>query len=72
MAVFDFDIAVKTWRKRLGMTTREFADFVGLSQNTIFNIENGRVSPYLYTVSLIAEKLGVSLDELFLIDDKEI
>ena len=46
------------------MNAKEFADFVGTSENTIYNYENGRCMPQLYTAMLIAEKLGTSLDGL--------
>ena len=59
-----FSTAITRWRKRLGMNAQEFADFVGTSENTIYNYENGRCMPHLYTAMLIAEKLGVTLDGL--------
>ena len=59
-----FSTAIARWRKRLGMTAQEFADFVGISKNTIHNYENGRCMPQLYTAMLIAERLGTSLDGL--------
>ena len=59
-----FSTAITRWRKRLGMSPQEFADFVGTSENTIYNYERGRCMPQLYTAMLIAEKLGTSLDDL--------
>ena len=59
-----FAAAIIRWRKRLNMNAREFAEFVGTSENTIYNYENGRCMPQLYTAMLIAEKLGTSLDGL--------
>jgi len=59
-----FGAAITRWRRRLGMNAREFADFVGTSENTIYNYERGRCMPQLYTAMLIAEKLGTSLDGL--------
>ena len=52
------------WRRRLNMNAKEFADFVGTSENTIYNYESGRYMPQLYTAMMIAEKLGTSLDGL--------
>ena len=46
------------------MTAAEFAEFIGISENTIYNYESGRSMPQLYTAMLIAEKLGTSLDGL--------
>ncbi len=59
-----FADAIVRWRKRLNMNAKEFAAFVGTSENTIYNYENGRCMPQLYTAMLIAEKLGTSLDGL--------
>jgi len=59
-----FASAITRWRKRLNMNAQEFADFVGTSENTIYNYEKGRCMPQLYTAMLIAERLGTSLDGL--------
>ena len=59
-----FAQALTRWRLRLNMNAREFADFVGISENTVYNYESGRCMPQLYTAVLIAEKLGTSLDGL--------
>lgn len=59
-----FAAAITRWRRRLDMNAKEFADFVGTSENTIYNYERGRCMPQLYTAMLIAEKLGTSLDGL--------
>ena len=59
-----FAVAIMRWRRRLNMTAKEFGDFVGASENTIYNYENGRCMPQLYTAIMIAEKLGISVDDL--------
>ena len=59
-----FAQSITRWRKRLDMTAAEFAEFIGISENTIYNYESGRSMPQLYTAMLIAEKLGTSLDGL--------
>ena len=59
-----FARAITRWRKRLGMSAEDFAAFIGVSENTIYNYESGRSMPQLYTAMLIAERLGVSLDDL--------
>jgi DNA-binding XRE family transcriptional regulator len=59
-----FAAAITRWRRRLNMNAKEFADFVGTSENTIYNYESGRYMPQLYTAMVIAEKLGTSLDGL--------
>ena len=59
-----FASAITRWRRRLNMNAKEFADFVGTSENTIYNYESGRYMPQLYTAMLIAERLGTTLDGL--------
>ena len=59
-----FAAGIVRWRKRLNMTPVEFAKFVGTGKNTIYNYESGRSMPQLYVAMRIAEKLGISLDEL--------
>ena len=59
-----FAAAITRWRRRLNMNAKEFADFVGTSENTIYNYESGRYMPQLYTAMLIAERLGTTLDGL--------
>lgn len=58
-----FASAITRWRKRLNMSAAEFGKFVGTSDNTIYNYEKGHSMPQLYTAMLIAERLGVSIDE---------
>ena len=59
-----FASAITRWRKRLDMTAAEFAAFIGISENTVYNYESARSMPQLYTAMLIAERLGTSLDGL--------
>ena len=60
----NFAAAITRWRRRLNMNAKEFAEFVGTSENTIYNYESGRYMPQLYTAMLIAERLGTTLDGL--------
>lgn len=59
-----FGRAIRRWRAQLGMDVKDFADFVGVSENTIYNYENRCTMPMLHTAMQIAKKLGVSLDDL--------
>lgn len=59
-----FAAAITRWRRRLKMNGKEFAAFIGTSENTIYNYESGRYMPQLYTAMLIAERLGTTLDGL--------
>ena len=58
--VRNFARAIRGWRCRLDMDAREFAEFIGTSEKTIYNYENGRCMPQLYTAMLIAERLGTT------------
>ncbi|TDT33572.1 helix-turn-helix domain-containing protein [Naumannella halotolerans] len=56
--------AVRDARKRRQLSTRELAASISVSQPFISNIENGKIFPSLRTLSVIAETIGVSIDEL--------
>lgn len=58
---------VNTWRARTdnNMTLVELAELTGLSKSTLNNIENGKTSPTLYELELIAKALDTKITELF-------
>ncbi len=60
----NFGIAIRKWRGRLDMDIKEFADFIGTSERTIYYYEQGHCMPQLYTAMLIAERLGTTLEGL--------
>jgi len=51
-------------RKEKGWTQERLAEATGLSRGYIAAIEEGRIEPRLKTLSIIAEKLGVKLEQL--------
>ena len=51
-------------RKERKLTLREVEDITGIDANTISRYERGVLSPNSKTVEKIAEKLGVTVDEL--------
>ena len=51
-------------RKRLNMTQEELAEKVGVSRQAVAKWEAGETSPDLEKARLLAEALGVSLDDL--------
>lgn len=57
--------AIRTHRRRLGMTASELAQRAGLSQGMLSKIENGQTSPSLATLSALAGALGVPLHAFF-------
>lgn len=57
---------VLNYRKKKGMTIREFADFAGISSSLISQIERGQANPSLSVLELIAQSLNVPLYTLFI------
>lgn len=59
---------VLSYRKKKGMTIREFADYAGISTSLISQIERGQANPSLSVLELIAQALNVPLYTLFIND----
>ncbi|MGG3571915.1 helix-turn-helix domain-containing protein [Bacillus gobiensis] len=59
---------VLSYRKKNGMTIREFADYAGISTSLISQIERGQANPSLSVLELIAKALKVPLFSLFIND----
>lgn len=59
---------IKKYRKRAGLTQEKLAEEVNCSNSHIGQIESGRGVPSLNTVLLIANALGVTVDQLVLSD----
>jgi transcriptional regulator with XRE-family HTH domain len=57
-------VALKAVREKRGLSQRELAAAVGISQPAIAQIENGQTQPTLNNLVKIAEVLQVSLCEL--------
>ena len=70
-AMTDDDFAIKLGnrirelRKIKGVSQLELAYDMDMSMNTISGIELGKISPKIETLRKIAEKLNVSMSELF-------
>lgn len=56
---------VMSYRKRKGMTIREFAEYSGISTSLISQIERGKANPSLVVLDMIAKALNVPLYTLF-------
>lgn len=65
---------VLSYRKKKGMTIREFADYSGISTSLVSQIERGQANPSLNVLELIAQALNVPLYTLFInaIDTKSL
>ncbi|TWT06387.1 helix-turn-helix transcriptional regulator [Planococcus sp. CPCC 101016] len=57
---------VLNYRKKNGMTIREFAESAGISTSLISQIERGQANPSLSVLTLIAQTLNVPLFTLFI------
>jgi transcriptional regulator with XRE-family HTH domain len=55
---------VKNGRMTKGYTQQELSDVTRISLRSIQRIENAEVLPRLYTLKLLADKLGFSLDDV--------
>ncbi|TQR21720.1 helix-turn-helix domain-containing protein [Psychrobacillus vulpis] len=59
---------VLSYRKKNGMTIREFADYAGISTSLISQLERGQANPSLSVLELVARALNVPLFTLFIHD----
>lgn len=60
-----FGQAVATLRKEKGYSQERFAFEAGIARKYMSDIENGKRNVSLDVISRIAEKLGISLSDLF-------
>ena len=64
-------IKLRDLRKQRGLTQQELADIVGVSNVSLSNYERGVQMPDIYTLTKIANALGVSIDTLLGLNDNE-
>jgi transcriptional regulator with XRE-family HTH domain len=55
---------VKGGRMSKGYTQQELSDLTGISLRSIQRIENGDVSPRMYTLKILSEHLDFSLEQI--------
>lgn len=60
---------MKEHRARCGMKQEDLAARVGVRRETIGNLENGRYNPSLALAWHIAEAFGVTIEEVFTVED---
>lgn len=65
-----FGLKVQALRRRRGLTQEALAEAIGKSVDTISNIERGAGSPRVETALDIANTLGVTLAELFDVEER--
>lgn len=58
---------ILTWyaRDRKNVTLIELAELTGISKSTLNNIENGKVSPTIEQLEIIAKALGCRISDLY-------
>ncbi len=59
---------ILTWevREERNLTLKNLSELTGISKSTLNNIENGKTSPTLKQLELIAIALNVRITDLFL------
>ena len=53
------------------LSQQQLADMVGVSRQTIVSIERGDYAPSVKLALLLAEKLGATVEGLFVLEDKD-
>lgn len=53
------------------LSQQQLADIVGISRQTIVSIEKGDYAPSVKLALLLAEKLGTTVEQLFVLEDKD-
>ncbi|MBI5194138.1 MAG: helix-turn-helix transcriptional regulator [Nitrospirae bacterium] len=65
-----FGYQVRIFRKQKMLSLEELAGMVGISENDIRDMENGKSDPRLSTILLISSVLGVSPEDLLTLPDR--
>ena len=60
---------LKERRSELGLTQAELAERVGVTRKTVNTVENGVFTPSTILALKLAESLGVSVEQLFWIEE---
>ena len=61
---------IKEFRSKRGITQEELAQSVDVARETILYLEQGKYNPSLNLAYLVAKKLKVPLDELFIFEEE--
>lgn len=54
---------MRIWREKSGLSQYELAELSGVTQKTIWALENNKNNGSVTTVELLADALGISIDE---------
>ena len=53
------------------LSQHQLADMVGISRQTVISIEKGDYAPSVKLALLLAEKLETTVEQLFILEDKD-
>jgi putative transcriptional regulator len=53
------------------LSQQQLADMVGVSRQTIISIEKGDYAPSVKLALLLAEKLETTVDQIFILEEKD-
>ncbi|MCI9445626.1 MAG: helix-turn-helix transcriptional regulator [Oscillospiraceae bacterium] len=62
---YKFNSKIHVYRAMRRMTQQELAELVGVSRQTIMQLERNRYNPSMLLVYAIAQVFGVTIEELF-------
>lgn len=62
---YSFESKIHVYRATKRMTQQELADKVGVSRQTIMQLEKNRYNPSMLLAYSIAQEFGVSIEDLF-------
>ena len=62
---YKFDSKIHVYRASRRLTQQELADLVGVSRQTIIQLERNRYNPSMLLIYAIAQVFGVTMEELF-------
>lgn len=62
---YSFDSKIHIYRATRRMTQQELADLVGVSRQTIIQLERNRYNPSMLLAYSIAQVFGVTIEDLF-------
>ena len=63
---------IENIRKEKGILQDEMAKALGVSRQTISSLENGRYNPSIMLAYKIAKYFGMTIEDVFIFEEKEI
>ncbi|MCP1102153.1 putative transcriptional regulator [Aequitasia blattaphilus] len=68
---YDMDTQIHVWRAKKRLTQQELANLVGVTRQTIMQIERNRYNPSLMLAHTIADVLDANINDLFILTPKK-